>query len=541
MPEASPEQPSGHAVAVDVVIVGAGFAGMYALHRMRQAGLSSLVFEAGTGVGGVWYWNRYPGARCDVESMQYSYSFSEELQQDWDWSERFAPQPEILDYANHVADRFDLRRDIRFETRVTAATFDEAAGQWVVETDRGDRVRARFCIMATGCLSAARVPDLPGLRDFAGDCFHTGAWPQQPVDFTGRRVALIGTGSSGIQATPVIASDAAQLYVFQRTPNFVVPARNGKLDADTIRYWKDDYPAHRARAREIGTFYEFATSGALDVPDEEREREYERRWQEGGVNFVHAFKDIYLDQAANDTAAEFVRARIRELVHDPDTAAALSPTDHPLGSKRICVASDYYEAFNRPNVTLVNLRREPIDAIVSGGIRTSEREYAVDTLVLATGYDAMTGALLAMDIRGRAGLSLRDKWAGGPRNYLGLMVAGFPNLFTVTGPGSPSVLVNMVIGIEQHVDWITDCIRHLDQSGAATIEADEAAEDRWVDHVNAEADLTLFPRAASWYVGANIPGKPRVFMPYVGGIGRYRKKCDEVAANGYEGFRIAAA
>ena len=524
---------------LDALIVGAGFAGLYALHRLRGAGLRARVIEAGDGVGGVWHWNRYPGARCDVESMQYSYSFSPELDQDWHWSERFAPQPEILDYANHVADRFDLRRDITFNTRVVAATFDEAAHEWLVETATGEQVRARFCIMATGCLSATRVPDLPGLSSFAGDCFHTGAWPQTPVDFSGRRVALIGTGSSGIQATPVIAEAAAHLTVFQRTPNFIVPARNRKLDPDTVRAWKDDYPARRALAKQIGTIYEFSPHGALDLADDARQREYQRRWEEGGVNFVHSFKDLYLDQAANDTAAEFVRARIRELVTDPEVAEALSPTDHPLGSKRICVASDYYEAFNRPNVSLVNLRREPIEAIVPEGVRTAKRVYEADTLVLATGYDAMTGALLAMDIRGRGGLRLRDKWAAGPRNYLGLMTAGFPNLFTVTGPGSPSVLVNMMIAIEQHIDWITDCIGHLRAAGAPAIEPSEAAEDAWVAHVNAEADLTLFPKAASWYVGANIPGKPRVFMPFVGGIGRYRQRCDEVAANGYEGFEIA--
>ncbi len=530
-----PEQP------VDAVIVGAGFAGLYALYRLRQRGLSALVIEAGDGVGGVWYWNRYPGARCDVESMQYSYSFSEELQQEWEWTERFAPQPEILGYINHVADRFDLRRDIRFGTRVTAAVFNEARDRWAVTTDRGDRVSARFCIMATGCLSAARVPDLPGLSSFAGDCFHTGSWPHEPVDFAGRRVGLIGTGSSGIQAVPVIAAAAAHLTVFQRTPNFVVPARNRALDAETVQFWKENYAAHRVRAREVGTFYEVSDRGAMQATEAERQREYDRRWQEGGVNFVHSFKDIYLDQQANDTAAAFVRARIRDLVADPDVADALCPTDHPLGSKRICVASDYYESFNRPNVTLVNLRQEPIEAITPTGLRTGKQDYALDTLVLATGYDAMTGAVLAIDIRGREGQTIQEKWADGPRNYLGLMTAGFPNLFTVTGPGSPSVLVNMVIGIEQHIDWIVDCIGHLDARGAPTIEALVEAEDRWVAHVNAEAELTLFPKAASWYLGANIPGKPRVFMPYVGGIGRYRKRCDEVAASGYEGFRIGGA
>ena len=524
------------AVVVDALIVGAGLAGLYALYRLRQQGLTAVVAEAGRDVGGVWFWNRYPGARCDVESMQYSYSFSGALEQEWHWSERFATQPEILAYINHVADRFDLRREIRFETQVTAMRFDDLSGLWHVQTSRGAPVVARFCIMASGMLSAARVPDLPGLSDFAGQVLHTGSWPQAGVDLHGRRVAVIGTGSSGIQAIPVIARDAAHLTVFQRTPNFVVPARNGALDAAAIRYWKDDYPAHRARAREVGTFYEFSTKGAMEVDEPERAAEYARRWHEGGVNFVHAFRDIYLDQAANDTAAEFVRARIRELVHDPAVAERLSPRDHPLGTKRICVGSDYYETFNRPNVTLVSIRDEPIARITAAGVRTSRAEYAADTLVLATGYDALTGALLRIDIRGRGGLPLREKWADGPRNYLGLMVRGFPNLFIVTGPGSPSVLVNMVIGIEQHIDWIADCIAHMDHTGRTTIEPEAEAEASWVRHVNDEADLTLFPRGASWYMGANIPGKPRVFMPYVGGIGRYRKRCDAVAAQGYAGF-----
>ncbi len=523
---------------VDAVIIGAGFAGLYALHRMRQLGLTAVVFEAGRDVGGVWYWNRYPGARCDVESMQYSYSFSRALEQEWEWSERFAPQPEILAYINHVAERFDLRRDIRFETRVVSAHFDAGSTLWHVRTDRGDAVHAQFCIMATGSLSAARVPELPGLETFAGRKYHTGDWPHEGVDFRDHRVGVIGTGSSAIQAIPVIAEAAAHVVVFQRTPNFVVPARNQRLDQPAIRFWKDDYPAHRARAREIGTFYEFSDKSALDVDAAEREREYGRRWQEGGVNFVHSFKDIYLDQRSNDTAAEFVRARIRDLVHDPAVAEALSPRDHPLGSKRICVGSDYYETFNRENVTLVSIREEPIETITPTGVRTAKAEYPVDTLVLATGYDALTGALLRIDIKGSSGQTLQHKWAQGPRNYLGLMTAGFPNMFIVTGPGSPSVLVNMVIGIEQHVDWIADCIDHLRRHGKAGIEATPEAEDHWVRHVNDEADLTLFPKAASWYLGANIPGKPRVFMPYVGGIGRYRKKCDEVAARGYEGFAI---
>ena len=526
----------GEHETVDVVVVGAGFAGLYALYRLRQLGLSARGFEAGSDVGGVWYWNRYPGARCDVESMQYSYSFSEELQQEWRWTERFAPQAEILAYLQHVAARFDLRRDISFETRIEAVRFDEATDRWTVTTDRRGRVVAQFCLMCTGSISAARVPEIPGIGEFAGESHHTGDWPHEGVDVAGKRVGVIGTGSSGIQAIPVLAREAAELVVFQRTPNFIIPARNQPLDETTERRWKDDYAALRRKAREIGTFYEFSDRGAMEVSEQEREREYRRRWNEGGVNFVHAYKDIYLDKTSNDTAAAFVRARIREMVSDPERAALLSPTDHPLGSKRICVGSDYYETFNRESVTLVDLRAEPIEAITPAGVRTSRREYGLDILVFATGYDALTGALLRIEVTGRGGERLQEKWAGGPQNYLGLMTSGFPNLFIVTGPGSPSVLVNMVIGIEQHVDWIIECIASLRGQGMATIEPARSAEERWVRHVNDEANLTLFPRANSWYMGANVPGKPRVFMPYVGGIGRYRKKCDEVAEAGYAGF-----
>ena len=522
----------------DAIVVGAGFAGLYMLHKLREAGLTAVVFEAASDVGGVWYWNRYPGARCDVESLQYSYSFSEDLQQDWVWSQRFAEQPEILAYIRHVADRFDLRRDIVFDTRVDAMVFDESASLWQVRTNKGGVARAKFCMMASGSLSAARVPDFPGIETFAGQCFHTGDWPHTRVDLRGRRVAIIGTGSSGIQAVPVIAAEAAQLYVFQRTPNFVIPARNQPLDDEKQRVWKRNYAQHSAKARLVGTAYELSDKGALDVSAAERQHEYDRRWNEGGVNFVHSFKDIYLDMAANDTAADFVRARIRDLVTDPEVSARLAPTDHPLGTKRICVGADYYEAFNRANVELVDVRAAPIQAITATGIKTHAMDYAVDTIVFATGYDALTGALTRIDIRGRGGLALKDKWVDGPRNYLGLMTAGFPNFFIITGPGSPSVLINMIVAIEQHVEWIARCITDLDGRGASLIEANVEAEDFWVAHVNAEADLTLFPKANSWYVGANIPGKPRVFLPYVGGIGRYRARCDDIAARNYEGFRI---
>ena len=525
---------------LDAVIVGAGFAGLYMLHRLRGLGLAARVYEAGKGVGGTWYWNRYPGARCDVESMDYSYSFSDALQQDWRWTERYAAQPEILKYINHVADRFDLRRDVQLETRVTAATFDEATGRWAVETDRGDRVSARFCIMATGCLSDAQVPDIEGRESFAGPWYHTGRWPHEGVDFTGRRVGIIGTGSSAIQSIPIIAGQAAHLFVFQRTPNYSMPAQNAPLDPEYERRVKASYADFRRQARESRVGFVVDRSGdfALAVPEEERRREYEKRWRRGGLGFSAAYADLLTNKDANDTAAEFFRAKIRAIVRDPELARALTPTDYPLGTKRLCVDTGYYDTFNRDNVTLVDLRKTPIEAITPRGVRTTEAEYPVDALVFATGFDAMTGALLAIDIRGRGGRRLQEAWAAGPRTYLGLSIAGFPNFFTITGPGSPSVLSNMIVSIEQHVDWIADCLAYLDRQGHATIEPTADAQEVWVRHVNEVGHMTLYPLAPSWYMGANVPGKPRVFMPYIGGVGVYRQKCDEVAATGYEGFAL---
>jgi cyclohexanone monooxygenase len=543
MGSAAPKPGSQGEPAIDLAIVGAGFAGLYMLHAARRLGLVACAFERGSDVGGVWYWNRYPGARCDVESMQYSFSFCEELQQQWHWTERYAAQPEILDYARHVADRFELRRDICFDTRVAAAHYDEASGLWTVRTDRGETLRARYCVMATGCLSATRVPELPGLESFRGKTYHTGDWPPEGVDFSGQCVGVIGTGSSGIQAIPVIAGQAARLVVFQRTPNFSIPARNAPMDEAYERQWKDNYPRLRRQAREettSGTLYEKSNRKGHETPADERQREYERRWQRGGVNFMHSFNDLMLDQRSNDSAAEFVRAQIRSTVRDPQVAERLTPTDHPIGAKRICIDTDYYATYNRDNVSLVDLRRTPIERVTPGGLQAGDTHHALDSIVFATGYDAMTGALLNMDIRGRGGLTLAQKWRDGPKTYLGLMTAGFPNLFTITGPGSPSVLASMIFAIEQHVDWIADCLAAMRQCGRSTIEAEADAEDRWVAHVNEVADRTLFPRANSWYVGANIPGKPRVFMPYVGGVVPYRMKCDEVAANGYEGFRLTS-
>jgi cyclohexanone monooxygenase len=527
----------------DVLIVGAGLAGVYMLYRLRALGLSARVYEAGSGVGGTWFWNRYPGARCDVESLDYSYSFSEELQQEWHWSERYAAQPEILAYINHVVDRFDLRRGIQFNTRVIEAVFDEAIGRWSISSDRGERVSAQFCIMATGCLSAAQIPRFPGLETFEGKHYHTGHWPHEGVDFTGRRVAVIGTGSSAIQSIPIIAEQAAHLFVFQRTPNFAVPAHNAPLDPDYERQVKASYADFRRAAREsrLGFVVESRAESALAVAEEERQREYEKRWNRGGLGFGSTFADLLSDKAANDTAADFFRAKIRTIIRDPAIAETLTPKDYPIGTKRLCVDTNYYATFNRANVTLIDLRRNPVEAITARGVQTRDAHYSLDAIVFATGFDAMTGALLNIDIRGRTGRSLRQKWEAGPRTYLGIAVAGFPNLFMITGPGSPSVLSNMIVSIEQHVDWIVDCIRYLRENDRGRIEARVEAEDAWVSHVNEIGQMTLYPQANSWYMGANIPGKPRVFMPYIGGVAAYRQKCDEVAAKGYEGFEIASA
>ncbi|HEX2216618.1 MAG TPA: NAD(P)/FAD-dependent oxidoreductase [Xanthobacteraceae bacterium] len=524
----------------DAVVVGAGFAGMYMLHRLRAMGFSVRVLEAGGGVGGTWYWNRYPGARCDGESMFYSYQFSDELQHEWEWSERYAPQPEILRYANHVADRFDLRRDIQFDARVTAATYDEEAKCWRLETEAGETISARFCVMATGCLSAANLPKFEGLESFAGATYHTGRWPHEGVDFAGKRVAVIGTGSSAIQAIPIIAEQAKHLFVFQRTPNYAIPAWNGPLDPTTVRKIKSNYTELRAKQRQTftGNMWDARDRSALADSPEERQREYEARWREGGLGFMAAYKDLLYDAEANATAAEFVRAKIREIVHDPATAEALCPK-MIIGCKRLCVDTNYYQTYNRPNVTLIDVSSTPIERIAPAGVEVDGRVYAVDAIVFATGFDAMTGALMRIDIRNGRGEALREKWRDGPLSYLGVAIAGFPNLFTITGPGSPSVLTNMIPTIEQHVEWIADCVGHMRSRGLQRIEAEPEAETAWVAHVAETAERSLRPSCNSWYIGANVPGKPRVFMPYFGGMPAYRRKCEEVATNGYEGFALA--
>lgn len=531
------------AAEVDVVVVGAGVAGMYAVHRFRRDGLTVRGFEAGSGVGGTWYFNRYPGARCDVESVDYSFSFSEELQQEWNWSEKYATQPEILRYLDHVADRFDLRSAFTFDTRVQSAVFDEEAVEWVVCTDGGERVRARFCVFATGSLSTANLPDIPGRDRFAGSVFHTAAWPHEEVDFTGLRVGVIGTGSSGIQSIPVIAQQADHLTVFQRTANYSVPAGNAPLTDEERRAQKANYAERRRLSRLSGGGSPFRPhpKGALEVGEDERRRAYEERWNMGGVLFAKTFPDQTTSLEANDTARLFVEEKIRSLVDDPVVADRLTPKDHPIGTKRIVTDSGYYTTFNRDNVTLVDLRQTPLTEITESGIRTAGAHHDLDAIVFATGFDALTGTLDRIEIRGRGGRRLRDHWGRGPRTYLGLGVDGFPNLFLVTGPGSPSVLANMILGAEDHIDWIADAVGYLDRRGLRGLEARADAVDRWQADLADRADRTLFPRADSWYTGANIPGKPRGFMLFLGGFATYREICARVAGADYDGFHLVGA
>jgi cyclohexanone monooxygenase len=523
----------------DAVVVGAGFAGMFLAHLLKTIGLSFRVYEVGDDVGGTWYWNRYPGARCDVESMEYSYQFSEELQQDWVWTERYATQAEILAYANHVADRFDLRRHIQFATRVTSATFDDGATRWRVETNNGDVIDTQFLIMATGCLaSAPNFPDIPGRETFSGDQVHTGLWPTDGVDLSDRSVGIIGTGSSGIQAIPVIAEQASELFVFQRTPSFTVPARNAPLSDEEQAEIKADYPGFRQRNHRmrggLGSRYFWNQASALTASEAERTAAYEERWEIGGYTFLGAFGDTMLNADANELAAQFVREKIRSIVRDPETADKLTPRTH-IGCKRLCLDTGYYEAYNRPNVHLVDVSEQPIERITAAGIVVAGHEYPLDVIVYATGFDAMTGPVLRIDIRGRKGRSLRDAWSAGPITYLGLGVPEFPNLFIVAGPGSPSVLTNMVAAIEQHGQWIADCIVHMREHGLRTIEASHDASEQWVEHVNQQAAATMYPTCNSWYLGANVPGKPRVFMPLVGWPS-YVAACDESARRGYTDF-----
>ena len=530
----------------DVVIVGAGFSGMYLVKKLRELGLNFVILEQGGDVGGTWYWNRYPGARCDIPTVEYSYSFDKELEQNWDWQELMAAQPEILNYANRVADSYELRDYMRFKTRVASADFNEKENTWSVVTDAGDKYQARYFIMATGCLSVPNWPDIEGRSDYAGRTLHTGLWPHEKVDFTGLRVGIIGTGSSAVQSIPEIAATAKELKVFQRTPVYTFPAGNHPLDdnfrADIKARYEDIRETQRgslggmAMFGVMGRLQEVGTEKIVDCSEEERER----RLAEDGLPSLRRYADVGLDLDANEIACDLYRRHIADIIDDPETAAALMPHGYPMGCKRQVVDIGYYETFNRDNVKLIDLRQDPIERINAAGVRTAGEQHDVDVLIYATGFDAMTGAINNVSISGRSGEKLKDKWEDGPRSYLGLQIAGFPNLFTVTGPGSPSVLSNMMVSIEQHCDWITDCISHLTKNGLNVIEAEQQAEDQWVEHVFEVADGTMLttPSCSSWYLGVNIPGKPRVFMPYVGGVGNYRAKCTSVAANGYEGFKL---
>ncbi|MCH2324776.1 MAG: NAD(P)/FAD-dependent oxidoreductase [Pseudomonadales bacterium] len=524
---------------LDVVVVGAGFAGMYALHKLRSRGLKVLVYEAGSGVGGTWYWNRYPGARCDVNSLEYSYQFSEELQQEWNWSERYSPQPEILAYANHVADRFDLIKDIQFDTKITKLNFNEDKRLWFGLTEQGEKFCAQFCIMATGCLSKHNIPNFEGIDNFQGELLHTGQWPHQPINFSGKKVGIIGTGSSAIQSIPIIAKDAAQLTVFQRTATFSIPAYNATMDRGYEQQIKSNYKEFRAHNSQRYAALNNNPShlSAMEVSEEEREAIYEERWLEGGLPFLASFNDLGINEEANATAIDFIHRKIKSAVDDPDIAELLCPKT-VIGCKRLCVDTNYYKTFNLENVVLKNLNRSPIQRITDKGLKTKDAEYEFDILILATGFDAMTGALLAIDIRGRSNKTLSEHWKDGPANYLGLSMNRFPNLFMITGPGSPSVLANMMVGIEQHVDFIADLLSFMQNKDKLQVEANADAEENWVRLVNRIADQTLFSKGCnSWYTGANIPGKPKIFMPYLG-YPSYVEKCNEIAADGYRGFEF---
>ena len=526
---------------LDVVVVGAGFAGLYAIHRFRELGLSFRVFEAADDIGGTWYWNRYPGARCDIQSVDYSYSFDPELDEEWQWSEKYATQPEILEYLNHVADRHDLRGDIEFSTRVEGARWDEGASMWRIELSTGEQVTCRHYVMATGCLSVPKSPEIEGAADFGGAVYFTGTWPHGGVDLTGKRVGVIGTGSSGIQSIPLIAEQAAELTVFQRTPNFSTPAHNGPIPAEKLAAIEGRRAEYREEARHSGPGVPIVLSeeSALAVTDERRQQRFEEAWAAGDLFApLGTFNDVLVNREANEYLCNFLRGKIRSIVDDPETAELLCPTDHPFGTKRPCLDTGYYATFNKPHVHLVDLHSDPIERITETGIDTAGHTFDLDVIVFATGFDAMTGAIVAVDVVGRDGLSLKDKWSDGPRTYLGLGVVGFPNFYMVTGPGSPSVLTNMVVSIEQHVDWIADCVAMMRADGRTSIEPTEPAESGWVQYVNDYADITLYPTADSWYMGSNVPGKPRVFLPFVGGFDRYRAICEEVVEKGYLGFAL---
>ena len=529
---------------VDAVVVGAGFAGMYALYKLREQGLRVQVYEAGTGVGGTWYWNRYPGARVDSQAYIYQYWFSKDLLNEWDWSERFPAQEETERYLNHVADRFDLRKDIQFETRVTAATYDEKAKRWLVSTDDGQTVSAQYFMMGTGGLSVPMLPALPGIERFQGRIVHTAQWPREGVDLKGKRVGIIGTGATGIQVIQTIAGEVGHLTVFQRTPNYTIPMRNPKYDDAARAELRAQYPMLKERVQRTfaGFDYDFEDRSFFDVAPEERQRILQRLWDDGSLNFwIGGFREVFFDEQVNAEFSEFVRQRIRERVKDPKVADKLVPQDYGFGTRRVPLETKYYEAFNRDNVLLVDTKATPIEEVTAQGIRTSEGLHEIDILICATGFDAGTGALTKVDIRGRDGLLLRDAWAqDGVRTTMGLQVHGYPNLFMTMAPFSPAAaFCNVPTCLQQQVDWISDCIAFVRRQGRQSIEPSAEAEAKWVAHHDEVANMTLVPKTNSWYMGSNIKGKPRRLLAYAGGVGTYRAKCDEVKASGYEGFVTA--
>jgi cation diffusion facilitator CzcD-associated flavoprotein CzcO len=527
---------------LDAVVIGAGFAGLYMLHKLRTLGLTCRLFEAGEGVGGAWYWNRYPGARCDSESYFYCYSFSDEILQEWIWSEKFPGQPEIEHYLNFVADRLDLRGDIRFGRRVTAATYDEGALRWTVETDAGDMVRTRYVITAIGGLAptATNLPALPGIERFEGDWYHTGHWPKEGVDLSGKRVGVIGTGSTGIQAIPVIARQAAQLTVFQRTPAYIMPARNAPLAADDVAAIKTDYPAiwRKAKLHRGGQPYDPPAIAFGDLDEPEARRLQQLYWEQGGLRVLQLFSDVYSNPASRAFVEGFFREKVREIVADPAKAAILEPKGYPLGAKRVALDTHYYETFNLPHVHVVDVRKTPIAAVTPTGIRASDTDYPLDAIVFATGYDAVTGPFRAMNIIGRGGVTLADRLADGPRAYLGMSFAGFPNLLAVSGPCNPALSTNVPVSIEHDVEWIADAIAYCEREGIRAIEPTEAAEDAWVEDTQARVAGSIFEQADSWQFGSNIPGKPRRFLLWLGGLPAFRETCGAAAMAGYSGFTL---
>ena len=531
---------------LDAVVIGAGFSGMYMLKSLRdKLGLKAKVFEMGETVGGTWYWNRYPGARCDSESYIYVCSWDKQALQEWEWSERYPEQPEILRYLEYIAKRHDLKRDMQFNTKVTGAEFDEKTNLWTVHTDKGDPITARYIITAVGTLTTTNMPKFKGLENFKGKWYHTSRFPHTGVDFTGKRVAMVGTGATAVQAIPEIAQQAKHLTVFQRTANYCVPARNGKVDPEVVKARKADYEGIIKRTREsfFGQEHYFIMKSALEATPEEREAEFDKRWDAGGFAFWLAnYQDMFFVEEANELCADYIRRKIRKTVKDQAIADRLMPKGHHYGCKRQPLDTNYYETYNKHNVQLVDAATDGgIEEITEKGIRAGGKEYEFDIIVFATGFDAMTGPLKALNLKGRNGLTLDKVWADGPHSYLGVSVAGFPNMFTLTGPQSPSVLTNMPVAIEQHVEWVADCIEHMEKTGKKSIEATSKAQEDWVAHVNGVVNMTLMAKANSWYMSANIPGKPRAFLPYLDpeGVGGYTKRCTEIAAKGYEGFALS--